>query len=537
MIRALEIPGLQGTQVNQPEASPSVAAAPAAALGSVAQAIGSVGQTFEGIADRIQGAENARAESEARQTWLQGWGALQADLTRDPDPASHITRTRDFLQQQRGGLDSPDLAPVVRDRLRLQYDDFATRALNQTTANASQLAVTRARAAMENEIDASLRAGNLAGVERSVQTGIDNGVILPEQGQKIRSDAESTIVRNNYLNQAAADPAGFVEQYGSEPPPGLNPVEHQQILGTARASLARVTAETSSQILDGIVTGNITTPEQIEALTPNLRPAARESLKRHLADIKNANIKDLKASPGYQASAVAKVGEMLSAWTVDTDGYDEAYVEMSRIVRDLPPGPVRDELTRNLEISRSGQVKVLETHADYQRQQLEDLTKAGAFGTATVQKPVQQILADGLLRDTAKLQRRGFTEEQAQQIAAETDPAKQVSLFRELSKERAGFDQNTPFERAALDAVLSGREGFVEVEDLAAKEKARRAAGLAKTKLEEWIRLNPTADEEKGRAALKRILSETALPGAVESILANPPAMDPGMVLPPNPQE
>jgi len=494
MIRALEIPGLQSTTVAAPEASPSVAAAPAAALGSIAQAIGSVGQTFEGIADRIQGAENARAESEARQTWLQGWGQLQAELTRDPDPASHIRRTQDFLSQQKGSIDAPDLAPIVRDRLRLQYDDFATRALNQTTANASQLAVTRARAAMENEIDASLRAGNLAGVERATDTAVANGVILPEQGQKIRSDAESTIVRNNYLNEAASDPAGFIERHGSEPPAGLNAVEHQQILGTARASLARDTAATSDEILDGIVSGNITTPEQIEELTPNLRPAARASLKRHLADFENANVKALKATPAYQASAVAKVGEMLSSWTVDTDGYDEAYVEMSRIVRELPPGPVRDELTRNLEISRSGQVKVLETHADYQRQQLDDLTKAGAFGTATVQKPVQQILADGLLRDTAKLQRRGFTAEQAEKIAAETDPAKQVSLFRELSKERAGFDQNTPFERAALDAVLSGREGFVEVEDLAAREKSRRAAGLAKTKLEEWIRLNPSAD-------------------------------------------
>lgn len=540
MIRALEIPGLAATQVNQPEASPSVAAAPAAALGSVASAISGVGRTFEGIADRIQSAENARVESEARQTWLQGWGQLQADLTRDPDPASHINRTRDFLQQQRGMLDGPDLAPIVRDRLRLQYDDFATRALNQTTANASQLAVTRARLAMENEIDASLRAGNMAGVERAVETNVANGVLLPEQGQKIRTDAEATIRRNTYLEQAAADPAGFLDQYGTNAPEGVNPVEHQQILGTARASLARVTAETSDQILDGIVTGNITAPEQIDDLTPNLRPAARERLKLELAERANAETKALRATPGYQASVVGKVSEMLEDYTVDMEGFDESFVEMSTLVRSLPPGAVKDELTRRLTQVRDGQVRVLETHADYQRQALEDLTKAGAFGSATVRRPVTDFIRSGLLKDVAKLEKTGIPVETARKIAAETDPRQQVAKLKEAlaeaGKEGGYLDTNEPFDSKVFSALVRG-EGFVETEDLAIKEKSRRAAGLAKTKLEEWIRLNPSATEEQGRAALKRILTETALPGAVEAILATPPALDDGMVLPPKPED
>jgi hypothetical protein len=540
MIRALEIPGLQQTSLAQPEASPSVAAAPAAALGSVAGAIAGVGQTFEGIAQRIQGAENARSESEARQTWLQGWGQLQTDLTRDPDPASHITRTREFLQQQRGTIDAPDLAPVVRDRLRLQYDDFATRALNQTTANASQLAVTRARAAMENEIDASLRGRNIAGVQRAVETNVANGVLLPEQGQKIITDAESTIVRNNYLDQAASDPAGFVEQYGTDSPEGLNPVEHQQILGTARASLARVTAETSAQILDGIVTGNITTPEQIDDLTPNLRPAARARLKFELAEQASAATKAVRASPGYQASTVAKVGEMLDAYTVDTEGFDEKFVEMDTMVRSLPPGAVKEELGRRLTSVRDGQVRQLETAADYHRQALEDLTKSGAFGTPTVRRPVTDFVRAGILKDVAKLEKTGIPVETAREIAQETDPRKQVASLKEAlaeaGKEGGFLDTNEPFDRQVFDALVKG-EGFVEMENLAAKEKSRRAAGLAKTKLEDWLRLHPQATEEQGREALKRILTTTAIPGAVESILATPPDLGDGMVLPPKPTE
>ena len=106
MIRALEIPGLQGTQVNAPQVSPSAAAAPAAALGSVASAISGVSDTFAGIADRIQRTENARAESETRNTWMLGWSDIQLQLQKEPDPAQHIALTRDWLQQQRGTLDA-----------------------------------------------------------------------------------------------------------------------------------------------------------------------------------------------------------------------------------------------------------------------------------------------------------------------------------------------------------------------------------------------------------------------------------------------
>lgn len=537
MIRALEIPGLQGTQVNAPQVSPSAAAAPAEALGSVASAIGGVSDTFAGIADRIQRTENARAESETRQTWMAGWSDIQLQLQKESDPAKHITLTRDWLQQQRGTLDAPDLAPVVRDRLLLQFDDFATRATSSAAEGAFNLSTKRAGLALQNEIAAAEQTGNTAQLDRALTTARENGVLLPEQEEKIRNDFATTTRRNTLLTEAATDPAGFLDRYAKTPPEGVNALEHQDFLSTARRALSLETANTSDQILDGILTGNITTPEQIEELTPGLRPAAKESLKRHLADRADENTRALKASPAYQASAVAKVQEMLDAWTVDSDGYDEAYVEMARLVRDLPPGAVRDELSRNLETSRSGQVKVLETAADYHRQSLTELHQAGAFGSGLKEQPVDKILADGILRDTAKLQRRGFTAEQAARIAAAPDDPARVVLFRELSKTRAGFDNSTDYERAALDAIQKGDKGLIQFPDLAAREKARRAYGLAKTKLEDWLKRNPGATEEQGREALLRITGETAIPGMVDQILEAPPAFDSSMVLPDKPQD
>ena len=540
MIRALEIPGLQGQSVNAPKVSPSAAAAPAEALGSVASAIGGVSDTFAGIADRIQRTENARAESETRQTWMAGWSDIQLQLQKEVDPAKHITLTRDWLASQRGTLDAPDLAPVVRDRLLLQFDDFATRATSSAAEGAFNLSTKRAGLALENELDAAQRTSNPAQLDRALATARDNGILLPEQEDKIRADFATTTRRNALLTEAAQDPAGFLDRYGKTPPDGVNAIEHQDFLSTARRAMSLETANASDQILDGIITGNITTPEQIDELTPGLRPAAKESLKRHLADRGDEKTRALKASPAYQASAVAKVGEMLSGWTVEMDGYDEAYVEMARIVRALPPGAVRDELGRNLEQSRSGQVKVIETAADYHRQSLDDLHDAGAFGTGTKEQPVDKILADGILRDPAKLQRRGFTAEQAQQIAAaKTDPER-VTLFRELSKTRAGFDNSTEYERSALDAIQKGDKGLIQFPDLAAKEKARRAYGLAKTKLEDWIKRHPDAKEEEGREALLRITGETAIPGMVDQILDAPPAWGDGSggdLLPTKPQD
>jgi len=561
MIRALEIPGLQGTQVNAPQVSPSAAAAPAAALGSVAAAIGGVSDTFAGIADRIQKFENAHSESTIRNEWLTGYAKVTLENDKDNDPESRLRRTQDYLQQQKATLDRPNLSPVVRDRLNIYYDDFAGRANIDTADKAARLSMERATQAIANGIEASERAGNLAGVEREVKTGVDEGIFTPEKGAKIIEDSKQTIRRNSLLTEAANDPAGYLDRYGKEKPEGINDLEHLDQLATARRALALETSNASEKILDGIITGNITTPKQIDELTPGLRPAAKESLKNHLAERANKQTRALKQSPAYQASAVAKVQQMLDAWTVDNDGYDEAYVEMARIVRDLPPGAVRDELTRNLEQSRSGQVKVIETAADYHRQSLTDLHAAGAFGTGLKEQPVEKILADGILRDPAKLQRRGFTAEQAAVItSAEVDKkqlqaagipketaeklagkvdseARRVTLFRELSKTRAGFDQSTDYERAALDAIQKGDTGLIQFPDLAAREKSRRAYGLAKTKLEDWLKRNPNATEEQGREALLRITGETAIPGMVDQILEAPPAFDTGMVLPDKPAQ
>lgn len=532
MIRALEIPGLNPTQVDAPQVSPSVAAAPAEALGSVASAIGSVSDAFAGIAARIQKTENARAESETRQTWLRGWSELQIQLQKEPDPAKHISLTQDWLQQQKNTLDQPGLAPVVRDSLRLQFDDFATRASIAAAEGAAQLNTRRATLVLQQEQEDGVRNMNLAQVERGVKTAVDNGIILPEEGQKILRDSGHAIRRNQLLTQAAQDPASIID--GTRPD-DVNDLEWLDIQATARRAQANETANTSAEILDGIVTGNITTPEQIDELTPGLRPAARERLKLELADRASAETRALRASPGYQAATVAKVEEMLRDYTVEADGFDESFVEMATLVRSLPAGPARDELSRRLENARNEQVEVIETTADFHRQALRDMTAQGAFGTGVRREPVAPLLP--ALANKEALVRRGFTAEQADEIVAAESAPERIARFRELSKARSGIDKSTPAERAFFDTVQKGDEGFFEVTDLAAKEKARRAAGLAKIRLEEWLKLHPNATDEQGREALIRIARETALPGAVDSFLSAPPALDDGMVLPPKPDQ
>lgn len=564
-IRLPDIPNLASTASSPDLVNPGAATAPARALGSVAQGIANVSGAFADEAERIQRMENARIESAARQQWMQGWGQLQAELENDPDPASHIARTDAFLQEQKATLDQPDMSEGAREALKLQYDDFATRAKNAATGNAANLANKRAALTITNELDDAERTGNPAQFERGLKTGLDAGIILPEQADKLRGDFARTVRKNNLIAQAIESPELFFEEH-KERPDGIDPVEWENITGTAKRNLAQQTADTVGQIQDGIAAGNITRPEQIDDLAPGLRPAARERLKADLASLADANTKAVRATPGYQASTVAKVEELLDRYTVDSDGYDSAFVEMDSLVRTLPPGAVKEELSRRLTESRNGQIRQLETAADFHRQALADLTKQGAFGTGTISKPIEQILADGILRDPAKITARGFTPEQAAIITSGTatagelealgvpektakslagkgdTDARRIALFRALSGSRAGFDKSTPYERAALDAIESGKSGFVEVSDLAAREKQRRAAGLAKTKLEAWLKANPNADEAKGREALLNITGELAIPGAVESILSAPPSFMEGIeadgsLLPPPPEQ
>ena len=184
MIRALEIPGLQGTPVNAPQVSTEAATAPARALGDVAAGIASIGQPFAEIAERTQRAENGRLELETRSGWNRQLADLNLKLQKEADPAEWTKQTDALLSQLKGSIDT-SLPPVVRDRLTLQYGEFADRAMIGAAAESAKLAQNRARLALENDAQLAADTGDRDLYAKARQTAVDAGILLPEEAVKM----------------------------------------------------------------------------------------------------------------------------------------------------------------------------------------------------------------------------------------------------------------------------------------------------------------------------------------------------------------
>lgn len=182
MIRALEIPGLAPQAVNAPQVSTDAATAPARALGDVAAGIARIGEPFTEIADRTQRAENARLELETRSGWNRQLADLNLKLQKEADPAEWTKQTDALLAQLKGSIDT-SLPPVVRDRLTLDYSEFADRAMISAGAEAAKLSQARARAALENDVQLASETGDRALYMKARETAAE--ILLPEEITKM----------------------------------------------------------------------------------------------------------------------------------------------------------------------------------------------------------------------------------------------------------------------------------------------------------------------------------------------------------------
>lgn len=521
----------------------NAAAAPWKALEGIADGINQVGKVAGGIASEMQDVENAADVTNARLKLSESRAQFEQSLLEDHDYKNYATRAENELFANARNLVTDDMAPVVRERLEREIAQWTSDTRIDIAAAAQRKSVQRANLALNNAREIAVETGDIDGYRKN---RADHKYLTPEEIEA--DDREITEEVNRRLREIdiQRDPAGEWEKLPKEPPsePG-DFVRWNAERDLIQSQLREKTGAAMEDAADLLAQGKLVHPDQVDSMFADLRPAARERLKEAVRNQQAAKQEALTATPGYQAGIVGKASGLIDRYNPDAVGFDEDYVEIAALVATLPESPVRTELQRNLRTAREGGMRQIETAADFHRQALDDLRKQGAFGnaTATVRRPVTDFVRDGLLNDPAKLEKTGIPPETARKIAEEKDPREQVAILKkaraEADKEGGFLDTNEPFDRQVFDAILKG-DGMLESADLASREKERRAAGLAKTKLEQWLNANPNATEEQGRQKLLEITGELAVPGMVEQILSAPPAWGDGsggMVLPDKPQD
>lgn len=467
-VRVPQIPGLNPTRIGAAPVNPAAAAAPARALGSLAGAIANVSEPFEQIADRVQSATNARQVSEARNQLDQNRADFLIELDRETDPQKRLAMVPDFLQGQKGIIENPELAPIVRDQLIPYFDNWATDLRNQTTVDAAQLEARRAGLAIQNELNSAYQTNNPDRLEGALGTAVEAGLMLPEEADKERANFNDKQRLDAIDREIHADPGAWLDAH---PHPtaedNLTEYNHQKRLATTL--VRQDTAETTDQVLDLMAQGKIRDVEHLEELTGNLRPAAQDQLKVAFARRQSENYEALRRTPDFQNQVTGQVRAALRDYDANPADFDSNYVAIAGLIDDLPTGPTKTELSRILRQKRDEQFEQLETNADRAHDALGKAWDAGRFGTFSGTFSATAAIDAGLLEDPVKLRAAGFSEEQIEEITDEDlSRTARTALFRREYAQRPNPDSYlAPLTGASYQAIAEGESKIAHVDPVA----------------------------------------------------------------------
>jgi hypothetical protein len=387
---------------------------------------------------------------------------------------------------------------------------------------AANKAIELGRARIANSYDYFLGQQDWAGAARSLQDGHTAGIYSTPEYDRAMIDLGQRKQHAETLEDMTANPRKWAESNPiDKPPAGYSQEKWWGMHDHARTLSRREDTETTDQVVDDVLTGKISTPEEIAAATPHMRPGARLKLQNFLTDYHDSAAKALRETPEFQHEVVGRVSELLKEYNPELADYDENYVEMATQVEQLPAGPVREELTRRLTAARDGAKVEIKTRKDLAMQEIDVLAEAGNFGRVAPARKIEvrEKVKDGFLKDTGKLRKLGFDEDQAEAIreAAREGPAQGQKKLQELWKLRPeGSVQADPFDITLAEAIKNGDGTMnweMDGEDARmAAEKADmlRAKGKAITELEEWFKVNPDAPEAAIMGKLREMGSKAA---------------------------
>lgn len=544
MIRLPDIPGVNPTAINAPQMNAKAAAAPALALGNVAQSISQAGEMFHGIAMQTQKLENARKESEARMGLATDYAALQIELQKEQDPAARIAKSSAFFSGYKGRMDSDEYPPAVRDSLLQHFDEFAGKGMINATADAAQLEGKRARQAFDNEIE---QAPDLASATSAIDRYAATGDATPEEIARMKYQTGQKFEHQARVQQIHNDPRGWMEANDpNSPPPGYDPIKWRQIHDYAAGQARDLDVETSDSVLDGIVSGKLTDPKQIydpeknTGFAAELRPTDRQRLLDTLGRWNAEGAKAARYAPENIAKNVGEFYTRLQEWQPDEEGQDPAGVELRMLIEELPEGHPLAAKMRESMGARKGRLQgemqsEITSKLDQGIDAINQAGERGDFGPlkAPAGLPVEtsKAVKDGFLQDTRKMQALGFDEDQAQQIleAARKDPALGQAKFNELWEKRPQDSVNAaPFDIAVADAIRGENAflqwtGDVPPEKTEEHQRAIRSKGDAILEYSKWIKANPNANETEIGAKMRELAGKSARIAPISGPVKPPP--------------
>ena len=521
-----------------PGISPSDAMKPGLALGSVARGLGKAAETLHKHDIEIMEAENAADLMEFKTEAKTAYANRQASFAEDHDYLNYGKKWEGDLQGLQKALSERKYSAATLEKARLFLTEFEGSSKIGVASAAQRKALERKGQAFKNSVaqieenyDPSTPEGRAAGRAMFEDALGDMSGLTPEQKDSIRMQVESTFGQRDRQAEIYADPHSFLKR---KKPEGVDSYQWDQEQREAQRLIDQRGRNQADSVLDAIYSGTLTNPDDIEALTPDLGAKAQFELKQALAGFSEGKSEAKLRDPRFQNQNLGEIAKLLSDYRFASVREDFNYVGIAQRIRRIADPDVKKFYADKLEEIKDGREAELRTVKDWAMKKADEYFSSNQFGDGAPEKPkgrsLDSFLADGFLLDRDKMQRFGWSESHAEQIAKAAEAQREANrtgkrrigpdpldLVRELWNEKNAPKEDFPeIAREVFEAIRNGKTGsfiFEDQDKVIAYKKALTdyrttrslARGRAMAQILGEFRLDPDMDMTKAKEMLDKL--------------------------------
>ncbi len=488
---------------------------------------GAIAQTGK-LAEQMQAEKERQWTGKAELQFTEAESALQVKLARTPDPSKHeeIARTH-FEEAKAKILNNESYTGQFRNELVERLNHAGATRLNKITTNASLQQVRNGRQINNERIKNRLADNDFAGASQLIQDA--EGVYLTKEMVEVQLeevgmrqvDQAKKQVKDDAINEIAGDPMGWAER-NKEPWEGDMAGDWLSLQSHAKSVRRSKGYDETDNVLDLIYSDEMSI-DQLEQMTPHLRPKARESLRAEHIKRQEYLAEGIRSSSVDQDSLIGTVGDLIKVYEAeDTEDFDDAYVHLDSLIRDIKDPALKAEYNRQLKAKRSGQWTESKEKRDVAVKVFDDAIEGSSAllpeAAARQESSLGSYLDDEFLSNQDRLRSFGFSEDDAEEIAEASeawygegkrqgeDP---IDLVRRLWSTSAAADEDFPeSERAVFEAIRNYKTASSTVSNPTAEARAdlvererevenTRRKGQLRQKFMKYLDRNPDATPEE----------------------------------------
>lgn len=486
-----------------PLANPGSAMIQGKAYAEMGNTIAAIGERGMEIAGKLRDIDDTRKATDLWMRMEKENNDFQIGLMTREDTTKWPEESAKMAEKWKEESKKLGLSAAGQSAFEERFTQWNTRRSIGLETQAATKGIELAKMTAANASQFHLSNRNYDGARQVVRDHMAVGILGSAEGQKAMMEIDSIQRHDDIMEDIEEDPVGWMDTH-KEPLPGYDRTKWNQMQAHARSAARAKTYDVAGKVQDRIVSGKLTTPEQVREAAGGLRPTEQVELEGFLSKWNEAERDNLRNDPEFQAGLVGEFERQLADYKPAAgDDEDMPGVRLGGLVAMMPAGPLRDDMERRLKYVGENQKVEAQTQLDLMLDQVTAYAKQGKFGAVPETKfSTEQRVRGGLLRNEQALKDAGFSDDHVKKFKEAKSDNEREQLVRDLWTSRGMAKKDIDqFTWQSFDAIHKGESSFEFGADAAAAKQAEIdiKLGSIRTHMKEWTRLNPEAARDPAK--------------------------------------